>query len=141
MKKNKQEKAETLKEKVGEVQEKSVGGFGDEKFVAGNGVIEETRTERKGKPLLPSMEETVLVIPELRDAIKENKLVLVPNFQSAQKALSVSNKNIEEIALKYKEQLLLDEDRGVRTYDDGEVHVEIVEKDTLSFSVVKDTSE
>lgn len=104
-------------------------------------VFEEVRDSKNGVGLLNGLEETVLVIPELRDEIKRNKLEYVPAFQAAQKALSVSRQNIEALGKKYKDSLPLDEERGVRTYDDGEVHFEIVEADTISFSVVKQETE
>lgn len=102
-------------------------------------VIKEIRTaDSEGNGYLPTMEVEAIVIPELRDEIVKNKTKLVPAFQKAQKALQASKELIEELGQKYKEQLLLDEERGVRTYDDGTVHFEIQEKDAVSFSVVKE---
>lgn len=132
----KKKKAEELLKTINEIEDQATPPADMQN--AGQPKVEVRDADKDGNRFLPGQEREFIVIEELREAIKNHKLVLTPAFQSAQKALSVSKELIEvELMRKYKDQLPFDEDRQVYTYDDGEVHYEIKETLEVSFSVVQ----
>ena len=93
-------------------------------------------TDEEGNRALPGMEQEFKVIPELAEAIKENKTLLVPAFMAAKKALEDSKQRIVDLGEKYKEDLPLNEEGTKRVYNDGETWLDITVKDSIDFGTV-----
>lgn len=92
--------------------------------------------DAEGNRFLPGAEQEFKVIPELAEAIKENKNLLVPQFMAAKKALEDSKARIVDLGEKYKEELPMNEEGTKRVYNDGETWLDIAVKDSIEFGVV-----
>lgn len=96
----------------------------------------EIEAGKDGTGFFDGMKPKVLTIPELNKKVKNVKTNLIPAFQKAQKALSVAKEEIFALANSYKEHFEFDEEKNAYIYDDGVVHLEIEEKELITYDLI-----